>query len=148
MPIPVTAIDNGQILWVKVNSDRHENERLWIFTGVAVLDTWHLSDDENWETDYALIPMRHIRGAPLIHVLQRQWIDATAIASPASIRFRETARRDQVGFAVNSAAPYPPAETGDFPAEYGVNVQLAAVGNDISFYRISFQLSVLTRDVG
>lgn len=148
MPITVSNIENGQILWVKVNTDRHENERLYIFTGVAILDTWHRTDDEHWGSDNAFISMGLIPGAPPILVRPRQWIDATAMAAPASFQFRETALRDQVGFAVDSARPSPPSSTGDFPTEYGINVDLALRGNDAWFHRISFQLNVLTQGVG
>jgi hypothetical protein len=100
MPIPVREIENGQILWVKVNTDRHENERLYIFSGAAILETWHRTDDDEWGRDTAFIPVgRLIPGAPPIR--RGQWSDAVAVASPASIQFRETASRDRVGFGVD-----------------------------------------------
>ena len=37
---------------------------------------------------------------------------------------------------------------GYFPEDYGLNVRISLRGNDAWFYRISFQLNVLTRDVG
>jgi hypothetical protein len=88
--------------------------------------------------------MRTIRGRPAIR--PNQWVDAVAMAAPASVQFRESASRDRIGFSVDSFAAWQPV--GDFPEDYGLNVRISLRGNDAWFYRISFQLNVLTRDVG
>ena len=144
MTLPITSIENGQILWVKVNTDRHANERLWLFSGVAVLESWHRSDQDRWGSEDVNISMRTVRGAPAIG--PEQWVDAVAMAAPASLQFRESAAQDRFGFSVDSFAPWVPS--GDFPEDYGLNVRIGLRGNDAWFYRISFQLNVLTRDVG
>jgi hypothetical protein len=144
MTITVSEINDGQILWVKVNTDRHENERLWIFTGVAIFDSWHRTDDDDWGTDSGFINVRRIPNAPPI--FRDQWIDATAMAAPASFQFRETHARSLVGFSVESARPSPPPR--DLPEQYGINVDLKLRGNDAWFHGVSFQLNVLTRGVG
>ena len=145
MSIPVASIENGQVLWVQVNAGRHPNERLWLFTGVAALDSWHRSDRGQWGTEVVAISMRAIRGAPAIS--PGQWVDAVAMAAPASVQFRESVSRDRFGFSVDSFGPWPPP-SGDFPEDYGLNVRISLRGSDAWFSRISFQLNVLTRDVG
>jgi hypothetical protein len=144
MTLPIASIENGQILWVQVNTNRHANERLWLFSGVAVLESWHRTDQDRWGSEDVSISMRTIRGAPAIR--PNQWVDAVAMAAPASVQFRESASRDRIGFSVDSFAAWQPV--GDFPEDYGLNVRISLRGNDAWFYRISFQLNVLTRDVG
>ncbi len=132
------SIENPQMMEVYVNGPRSAN-RLFIFGGTAVFN-WHRTA-ESWAREWMFIPMTTIPGRPAI--APDRWIDAVAVASLASIYSRETVKRDRLGFAVDSVRPAPP--TGDFPEEYGINVQLALRGNDVRFYRVSFQLSVLAR---
>jgi hypothetical protein len=150
MAIRVSSIENLQILWVSVNSNRSDDERLYIFTGVAVLDTWHRTDDDDWGRDTASISLGPFglspsSGAPLIRY--DQWVDATAMAAPAAFQFRETHARALVGVAVNSVRHFAPTRDADTPV-YGINVDLHLRGNDAWFHRISFQLNVLTQGVG
>jgi hypothetical protein len=138
MVINLQRIENPQMMEVYVNGPRNAN-RLFIFGGTAVFN-WHRTD-ESWAGDVMFIPMTTIPGRPVIP--PDRWVDAVAVASLASIHFRETIRRDRVGFAVNSVRPSPPS--GDFHEEYGINVSLALIGNDVRLYRVSFQLTVLAR---
>ena len=94
MTLPIASIENGQILWVQVNTNRHANERLWLFSGVAVLESWHRTDQGHWGSEDVSISMRTIRGAPAIR--PNQWVDAVAMAAPASVQFRESASRDRI----------------------------------------------------
>lgn len=138
MAIHVDHIEDPQVMEVRVS--RRPRRRLYIFTGIAVFE-WCRTDDDSWASDSMYISMRNFPDRPVIP--PDRWIDAVAVASLASIYFRETAARDKVGFSVNSARPAPPS--GDFPEEYGINTQLALLGNDARFYRVSFQLTVHVR---
>ena len=131
-------IENPQMMEVYVNGPRNAN-RLFIFGGTAVFN-WHRTA-ESWTREWMYISMGTIPGRPAI--APDRWIDAVAVASLASIYFRETIKRDRAGFAVDSVRPEPPS--GDFHEEYGINAQLALRGNDVRFYRVSFQLTVLAR---
>jgi hypothetical protein len=130
-------IENPQMMEVQISGPGDAN-RLYIFTGTAVFN-WHRTDDDSWARGPLYISMRTIPGRPVFD--PGRWIRGAAVASLASVYSRETGRRDEVGFAVDSATPSPPS--GDHPEEYGITAQLALRGNDTRLYRISFQLTVL-----
>ncbi len=72
--------------------------------------------------------MRTIRGAPVIR--PNQWVDAVAMAAPASVQFGESASRaTRFGFSVDSFTPWAPP-SGDFPEDYGLNVRIGLRGNE------------------
>ncbi len=89
--------------------------------------------------------MLGIRGVP--RIFEDQVVDHVETASLAAIYSRETARRDAVGFAADSVEAFftrDPRHELDF-ADFGLDIQLALRGNDVRFYRVSFQLNILAR---
>jgi hypothetical protein len=135
-------IAHPQLLWVDVNGPG-DASRLYIFTGIAVFN-WHVTDDDNWARDPLTIKMNDYRGAPSL--VENQIIDHVETASIASIYSRETGRRDAVGFAVDSVYAFFPSEPDqDGRTEYGIEVNMAVRGNNVRFYRVSFQLNISAR---
>lgn len=136
-------IENPQMMEVYVNGPRDAN-RLYIFAGTAVFN-WHGTDDDNWVREPLHISMLGIRGVP--RIFEDQVVDHVETASLAAIYSRETARRDAVGFAADSVEAFftrDPRHELDW-ADFGIDVQLALRGNDVRFYRVSFQLNILAR---
>lgn len=133
-------IAHPQLLWVDVNGPG-DASRLYIFTGIAVFN-WHVTDDDNWVREPLTIRMNdYYGGAPFL--VENQVVDHVETASLASIYSKETARRDAVGFAVDSVYAFFPIEPdNDGRTEYGIEVNLALRGNDVRFYRVSFQLTI------
>ena len=142
MPI-LQRIENPQMMEIYVSGPRYAN-RLYIFTGTAVFN-WHRTDDDSWAGEPLHISMMGIRGVP--RIFEDQVVDHIETASLAAIYSRETGKRDAVGFAANSVEAFftrDPQHELDF-ADFGIDVHLALRGNDVHFYRVSFQLIVLAR---
>lgn len=136
-------IEHPQMLWVNVDGPSGAT-RLYIFAGIAVFN-WHGTDDDNWVSEPLHISMLGYRGVP--RIFEDQVVDHVETASLASIYSRETGRRDAVGFAVNSVRAFftrDPRHELDF-ADFGIDVDLALRGNDVRFYRVSFQLNISSR---
>lgn len=115
--------------------------RLYIFTGIAVFN-WHGTDDDRWSHDPLHISMLGYHGVP--RIFEDQVVDHVETASLASIYSKETARRDAVGFEVDSVRAFftnYPRHIQDF-AVFGVDINWALRGNDVRFYRVSFQLNI------
>ena len=135
-------IAHPQLLWVNVNGPSGAT-RLYIFTGIAVFN-WHGTDDDNWVREPLRIRMNDYAGAPFL--VEDQVVDHVETASLASIYSRETSRRDAVEFGVDSVYAFFPRERDhDGRTEYGIDVNLALRGNDVRFYRVSFQLNISAR---
>jgi hypothetical protein len=123
------------------------NRSLYIITGFVKFE-WIKRDDEAWSEDSVEIPMLAVPNVPVIG--PRQWVDCTAVASPAGFYFSETGGRDKVGFGVNYInvrRPQIASPDADFyGTDYAMFVGLSILGNDARFYRLSFELSIEARD--
>jgi hypothetical protein len=141
----VERIEHPQLLWVNINGPSGAT-RLYMFTGIAVFN-WHGTDDDRWVSDPLHISMIGYDGVP--RLFEDQIVDHVETASLAAIYSKETGRRDAVGFSVDSVRAF--FTTRDDPdhepeiADFGINVQLSLLGNDVRFYRVSFQLNISAR---
>ncbi len=138
MPI-LERIYNPQMMEVYVNGPRGAN-RLYIFAGTAAFN-WYVTDDDSWVREPLRIPMSFIPDAPAIY--EENVVDHVETASLAAIYSRETVRRDAIGFAADSVEGFFVSAGGGGLPDYGITVQLALRGNEVRFYRVSFQFNVL-----
>jgi hypothetical protein len=112
-----------------------------MFTGSAKFD-WHVDDDERWVNDTVTVTGAHFRNAP--EIWREMVVDHVQTASLGCIYSKETARRDAIGFSVRDidfyADPYDPH---DRMWNYGWSIRLGLRGNDVHFFRVNFQFTVL-----
>ncbi|MEM9554068.1 MAG: hypothetical protein AAGC60_07400 [Acidobacteriota bacterium] len=123
---------------VDVNGPRDAN-RLYVFTGTAVFN-WHRTDDDDWAREPMTISLIGVPGIP--RIFEENVVDHVESAALAAVYFRETGRRDAVGWAVDAVEAFFTRGPADF-ADFGLRVQLALRGNDARLLRLSFRLDVL-----